>query len=322
MERYSGDKTMLQMLRVMVLTLSCVLAVLPRVSLAGEVAAGQEGSTVWRAGIDGVEIEWNGDGTFKRIYSQMTHPVRFPDKQGIAKAQAIAEERAKAAIIRFLDQTVATATFVSEVDNDIEQATRTQGSDDKEAITKTNKRVMIETLGQVAGSAAAGRLKGVIILERGYDEKREEAWARRSRERGSQSTTRKKNRKDSLQRAETWAFLTREAKSKNRNRRIGNNRLSTRAGQVQRAEIGFLRLMMPFILCSPVSLVSADSAKWAEHKLAPGQFVPLDEERVRKSEVISRRSLLRMFFAGGPVEDCYLQCQWHQRSARQLAALT
>jgi hypothetical protein len=123
-------------------------------------------------------MEWNGDGTFKRIYSQMTHPVRFPDRQGIAKAQAIAEERAKAAIIRFLDQTVATATFVSEVDNDIEQATRTQGSDDKEAITKTNKRVMIETLGQVAGSAAAGRLKGVIILERGYDEKREEAWVK------------------------------------------------------------------------------------------------------------------------------------------------
>ena len=163
---------------VMVLTLTWALMVWPLVSFAGEVVSGQDGSTVWRAGIDGLEIEWGPDRKVKRISSQATHPVRFPDRQGIAKAQTIAEEKAKAAIVRFRGEEVATGTVVSEVDNDIEEATRNQSSRETENITKTNKRVMMETLGQVTASAAAGRLRGVIVLERGYDEKREEAWVK------------------------------------------------------------------------------------------------------------------------------------------------
>ena len=37
---------------------------------------------------------------------------------------------------------------------------------------------MIENLTEVTSSAAAGKLRGVIVLERGYDEKEEVAWVK------------------------------------------------------------------------------------------------------------------------------------------------
>jgi hypothetical protein len=145
---------------------------------AGEVTSKSDGSVVWQAGIDGVEIEWGADGSFNRIYSLFNQPVQFPDRQGITKAQIIAEEKAKAAIIRFIDQQVATARVVTQVDNDIQQATRTQGTGKKEDITKTNQRTMVENLSEITTSAAAGKLRGVIILERGYNQKEELAWVK------------------------------------------------------------------------------------------------------------------------------------------------
>jgi hypothetical protein len=64
------------------------------------------------------------------------------------------------------------------VDNDIQQATRTQGTGKKEDITKTNQRTMVENLSEITTSAAAGKLRGVIILERGYNQKEELAWVK------------------------------------------------------------------------------------------------------------------------------------------------
>lgn len=145
---------------------------------AGDVSTKPDGSTVWQAGIDGVEIEWGSDGSFNRIYSLFNQPVQFPDRQGITKAQIIAEEKAKAAIIRFIDQQVATARVVTQVDNDIQQATRTQGTGKQESIAKTNQRTMVENLSEITSSAAAGKLRGVIILERGYNKKEEYAWVK------------------------------------------------------------------------------------------------------------------------------------------------
>lgn len=146
-------------------------------SSAGTVDAQPDGSSVWQAGIDGVEIEWGADGSFNRIYSKFTQPVAFPDRQGITKSQTIAEEKAKAAIIRFMDQQVATARVTTEIQNDMNNSTRKR-SDGKDEITKVSQRQMIENLTEVTTSAAAGRLRGVIVLERGYDQKEEAAWVK------------------------------------------------------------------------------------------------------------------------------------------------
>lgn len=147
-------------------------------SSAGEVTSNPDRTTVWQAGIDGVEIEWAPDGSFNRIYSRFSQPVSFPDRQGISKAQTIAEEKAKAAIIRFMDQRVASARVVAEVQNDMSHATRTQGTKQEEDVQKKSQRQMVESLSEITSSIAAGKLRGVIILERGYDQKEELAWVK------------------------------------------------------------------------------------------------------------------------------------------------
>jgi hypothetical protein len=146
-------------------------------SSAGTVETQSDGSSVWQAGIDGVEIEWSPDGSFNRIYSKFTQSVAFPDQQGIGKSQTIAEEKAKAAIIRFMDQQVATARVTAEVQNDMNKSSRTR-ADGKDEISKTSQRQSIENLTEVTSSAAAGRLRGVIVLERGYDQKAEAVWVK------------------------------------------------------------------------------------------------------------------------------------------------
>jgi hypothetical protein len=150
---------------------------MPSARRSGDISQTDAG-IVWQAGIDGVEIEWATDGSFNRIYSRYSQPVGIPDRQGISKAQTIAEEKAKAAIIRFMGQEVASARLVTEIQNDMNQTTSSKGADKQNGITKTSQRQMIENLSEVTSSVAAGKLHGVIVLERGYDKKEEVAWVK------------------------------------------------------------------------------------------------------------------------------------------------
>jgi hypothetical protein len=143
---------------------------------AGTVEEQAEGTTVWQAGVDGVEIEWNSDGSVKRISSRFSTPVEFGDRRGIAKAQIIAEEKAKAAIVRFVDQSVASTRVVGEVQSDLNKARQARESGKSPNITKVDDRTLMESLTEVTTSFAAGQLKGVIVLEKGYSDKTEEAW--------------------------------------------------------------------------------------------------------------------------------------------------
>lgn len=156
-------------------------------SMASDVVQTQD-SRVWRAGIDGVEVEWNNDGTVRRISSQVSQPVQFPDRRGIRKAQTIAEEKAKAAIIRWLKQESFSSRIVTEIDQDLETASR-ERSGDGDTWSKSNQRKMVENLTEVVGSFARGSLRGVMILEKGYDEANEEAWVKVGISRKSISAT-------------------------------------------------------------------------------------------------------------------------------------
>jgi catabolite regulation protein CreA len=94
------------------------------------------------------------------------------------RTQRVLEKgKAKAAIIRFMDQKVATARVTTEIQNDMNNSTRTR-ADGKDEITKVSQRKMIENLTEVTSSTAAGILRGVIVLERGYDQKAEAAWVK------------------------------------------------------------------------------------------------------------------------------------------------
>jgi hypothetical protein len=143
---------------------------------AGDVAVNAEGAVTWQAGVDGVEIEWNPDGSVKRIYSRYSTPVEFADRRGIANAQIIAEEKAKAGIVRFMQQSVASTRVVAEVQSDLNKATQQRSTGSPSAVRKTDERTLIETLTEITASFASGTLRGVIVLEKGYDDKAEEAW--------------------------------------------------------------------------------------------------------------------------------------------------
>ena len=143
---------------------------------AGSVDEQSDGNTVWQAGVDGVEVEWNGDGSVKRISSRFSTPLEFGDRRGISKAQIIAEEKAKAAIVRFLEQSVSSTRVTTEMNNDLNHATQERQTGEKATAKKVDQRVMMESLTEVTTSFASGKLRGVIVLEKGYDDKREEAW--------------------------------------------------------------------------------------------------------------------------------------------------
>ena len=146
---------------------------------AGDLSQDLDGSIVWKAGIDGVEMKFGPDGQFERIESQASHPVRFPDRQGVAKAQVIAEEKAKAGIVRFMErEDLTSGRVVTQIDNDVEQATRRRTNNDPDNISKTNQRTMIETVTEFTASFASGKLRGVVVLERGYSDRDEEAWVK------------------------------------------------------------------------------------------------------------------------------------------------
>jgi hypothetical protein len=162
-------------MRVFGLAVMLLFAAAPTVR-AGEAVVEADGGTRWQAGIDGVEIEWAPDGSVKRLYSRYGQPVEFADRRGISGAQTISEEKAKAAIVRFMDQRVSSSRLVTEVESDLGKATQERQASGTQ-VKKVDERTLLTSLSDVSGSYASGQLRGVIVLEKGYDEKTGEAWA-------------------------------------------------------------------------------------------------------------------------------------------------
>ncbi|MBO1020439.1 hypothetical protein IPV08_10710 [Methylobacterium sp. SD274] len=134
-----------------------------------------DGTVTWQAGVDGATIDFNPDGTWKRVYSKYAHPVAIADKRGVKTATIIAEEKAKANIVRFLNQHVTSGRVVAEVENTMSKTDQQKGSGG-ESITTTDQRAMSQSLTEMTGSFASGTLTGVVVLENGYDDKEKEAW--------------------------------------------------------------------------------------------------------------------------------------------------
>lgn len=142
---------------------------------AGEVKAGENGGFVYDAGVDGMEIEWNADGSMKRISSTWRHPVVIPDRPGISKAQIIAEEKAKAAIIRYMHQMSSSERLVTEISDDVSSTTAKTNNGQVEMSSEANRKIG-ESLRETTRSFSQGRLRGVVVLEKGFHPKTGEVW--------------------------------------------------------------------------------------------------------------------------------------------------
>lgn len=156
----------------------CVLLGAPPMVFAGDLERDPDGTTKWNAGSDGVVVEWGPDGDFDRIYAKYTQPVSVPNSRGVRTAKTIAEEKAKAAIIRFMEQSIATATLTSEVSNDIEQSSASSADGSGIQFSSTASSQMMTSLGEFTSSFSTGKLRGVIRLEEGYETATNEAWVK------------------------------------------------------------------------------------------------------------------------------------------------
>ncbi|WHQ68628.1 hypothetical protein [Methylorubrum extorquens] len=134
-----------------------------------------DGSVEWKAGINGVTLEFNPSGGVRRIYSKYSHPVTIADKRGVHTATVIAEEKAKGEIVRFLKQDVASGRVVTEFENTVSKSTQEKAGEGK-SITTVDQRTIGQSLTELSSSAASGTLSGVVVLENGYDDKEQEAW--------------------------------------------------------------------------------------------------------------------------------------------------
>lgn len=156
--------------------LAVALLLVPGVVLA-QVAPLVDGGARWAAGGSGVVVEWHPDGRLRRLYAEYAQPVTFPDRRGIRRAQIVAQEKAKAEMVRFLEEHVSQSRTIDQVDREIEAARR-EFAAQGETLSRSSTREMTDSLREVTRSHAAGTLRGIVVLEQGYNEQREEAWVR------------------------------------------------------------------------------------------------------------------------------------------------
>jgi hypothetical protein len=134
-----------------------------------------DGTVIWQAGINGVTLEFNPDGSVKRIFSKYSHPVSIPDKRGVHTAMIIAEEKAKGEIVRFLQQEVESGRAVKEFEDTASKSTQEKTAAG-ETLTSVDQRTISQSLTELTSSYSKGKLSGVVVLENGYDEKEWEGW--------------------------------------------------------------------------------------------------------------------------------------------------
>jgi len=127
--------------------------------------------------LQGIEIESDASGEWERIFATGIQPVEFPDRRGINTAQKIAEQRAKAEIVKFFDQQMSAETIVNEMESTTQVSTRQQGTAG-DSFDKESQRALATSLSEVLRSYSSSNLRGVMVLESGYDETSEEAWVK------------------------------------------------------------------------------------------------------------------------------------------------
>lgn len=102
--------------------------------------------------------------------STWRHPVMIADRPGLNKGYVIAEEKAKAAIVRYMNQMVSSERQVREISQDVTNSSAKTVNSANSISTETT-RNMTESLLELTSSFAVGRLPGIIILEKAYSPK-------------------------------------------------------------------------------------------------------------------------------------------------------
>jgi hypothetical protein len=124
-----------------------------------------------------VEVLWNSDGTVKMIQSRYSVSAKSFDRKAIRQALLIAEEKAKANLVRFLEQDITTtSTFVTIVHSEVGSSNSKEGASDSKNSGDQNDILLSEKFTEITRSYAKGSLSGIIVLDQGFDEEFGEVW--------------------------------------------------------------------------------------------------------------------------------------------------
>jgi len=138
---------------------------------ASEAEVNESGSIIWKDSTDGVSIAWKNDGSIETIQSKYTVYLNSIDRKEIQKGMIIAEEKAKANLVRFLEQDITTTTsIIRQIETDVKTAFGTAGHE-----TENNIRIK-EQLTEITSSYASGTLAGIIVLAQGVEKKSQVTW--------------------------------------------------------------------------------------------------------------------------------------------------
>jgi hypothetical protein len=126
--------------------------------------------------LQGVIVEQNQSGGWEKIYATGRQSVDILDRRGISSAQKIAELRAKSEIIKFFNQELTVEAIATEFEGTQQATIRKSGI--SAGYTKEATRTLASSVAETMKSYSRGSLRGVVILEAGYNDKTEEAWVK------------------------------------------------------------------------------------------------------------------------------------------------
>lgn len=128
--------------------------------------------------LQGLQIELNTAGdNWERIYATGRESVEFPDRRGILTAQKKAEMRAQASIVRWLNQDLTAEQIFEEIESE-KQVASSESTPAGGKISKESTRTIASSLSEKIRSFSGSKLRGVSVLEAGYDDKLDEAWVK------------------------------------------------------------------------------------------------------------------------------------------------
>lgn len=146
--------------------------------LASDVSSEAErlasGGVRWTGGENGVEILWHDDGNVDVIRSTYLQTPKSSIRSDIASAMIIAEEKAKANLVRFFEQEVSTkSTIITKIESEVSAARKTSEHNDHD---ESSGITITETLTEITSSFARGNISGIFVLDQGYDAKSKQVW--------------------------------------------------------------------------------------------------------------------------------------------------
>jgi len=143
---------------------------------SGQVFAQSKGSDsipviIHTDSIGGVKVEYDEYGSWRRMRTTGESELLFGSPSDIRRAKKKSVLRAKAALVKFMKQTITSSEHLENVANTISNEQRKGGKYSKDALKKT-----LEDESEMISGSADGILRGIIVLEEKVDKNNQNVW--------------------------------------------------------------------------------------------------------------------------------------------------